>query len=130
MDEQTDSPPIRPGWESVAEAAAELKAWRGDRSLNEAAALVGAKGPQWFEWENCHDPRYARPGGDYREKIELATGIGRARWRTRDEQSSFDEVAVRVAASKLAAHTASDFTVAPVEDGLRVVRDEFSQVEG
>lgn len=125
MDEINDPPPLRPGWESVAEACADLKAWRGERSLNEAAAIVGAKGPQWFEWENCYNPRYARPGGDYREKLEIVAGIDRARWRTRDEQSSFDEVTARATASRLPEHHATE-----PADGPRVVRDEFSQVEG
>lgn len=125
MEDHTQPAPVRAGWEGVAEAAAELRAWRGDRSLGEVAALVGAKGPQWFEWERCHEQGYARPGGDYRDKLEVVTGIDRARWRTADEQSSLDEVAARARF----AHTASDFTVAPA-DGPRVVRDEFSQVEG
>lgn len=124
MEDHTEPVPVRAGWEGVAEAAAELRAWRGERSLGEVAALVGAKGPQWFEWERCHEQGYARPGGDYRDKLELVTGIDRARWRTADEQASVAEVAARVAAA------ADDMPAGLEDDGPRVVRDGFSQVEG
>jgi hypothetical protein len=120
-----DDVPVPLGWEAIAGASADLRAWRAANklTLNDAASRVGAAAPQWREWEMCLRSGMSRPGGDYREKLELLTGIERHRWRTRDEQASIEALRAQLAAT-------ADAVVIRDPSGVTVVREGFDQSEG
>lgn len=88
------------GFEEIAKAAAELRAFRGAGGCEEAAKSVGVSGVQWWHWERSYLPGHPRPGDVYREKLHIVLGIAPWRWRTRKEQQEINDLRDRTEAKQ------------------------------
>lgn len=92
MQDDLQNEPVPDGWEEVARACADLRAFRGKRSCAACGKDVGASGPQWWGWERCFIEGHPRPGEAYREKLHIVAGIAPWRWRTRAEQQEINDL--------------------------------------
>lgn len=101
-------------------------------SQGRLAEALGVSQPAVAIWEGSGRP-------DLSKALELqamtAGAIPATAWGYTEEQVSRVLRAAKFPALVGATHTASDFTVAPAvsdaaDDGPRVVRDEYTQVEG
>lgn len=100
--------PVRDGYEEVARATAEMRAFRGDDTYAAAAAKIGASGPQWWGWERCAHEERPRPAAAYRDKLHVVAGIAPWKWRTREEQEEINNLRAGVDADREKADSSGD----------------------